>query len=73
MNLSEFIEKWGKTILETPLATQSHADDPPDEEFLAHLAEVFVKPQSHVVKFHNPILERDSASTVYVATKAADR
>ena len=49
------------------------SDDPPDEEFLAHLGAVFVKPQSHVVKFHNPILERDSASTVYVATKAADR
>ena len=43
------------------------SDDPPDEIFLQHLAEVFENPQAHVVKFPNPLLERDSASTVYVA------
>ncbi len=43
------------------------SDDPPDESFLKHLAEVFSAPQAHVVKFPNPLLERDSASTVYVA------
>ena len=45
------------------------SDDPPDENFLKHLAEVFESPQAHVVKFPNPLLERDSASTVYVARK----
>lgn len=45
------------------------SDDPPDEAFLGRLAEVFENPQAHVVKFHNPLLERDSASTVYVARK----
>jgi hypothetical protein len=43
------------------------SDDPPDEIFLNHLAEVFESPQARVVKFANPLLGRDSASTVYVA------
>jgi spermidine synthase len=43
------------------------SDDPPDEGFTCHLAEVFAKSQAHVVPFHNPILGCDSASTVYVA------
>ena len=47
------------------------SDDPPDEIFLKHLAEVFDSPQAHVVKFPNPLLERDSASTVYVAIHPA--
>lgn len=45
------------------------SDDPPESSFMTHLAEVFDLPKSHVVKFHNPIQERDSASTVYVARK----
>ena len=45
------------------------SDDPPDETFLVHLAEVFETSTSHVVKFFNPLLEKDSASTVYVAVK----
>jgi spermidine synthase len=45
------------------------SDDPPEEGFLNHLAEVFQPPETHVVKFYNPILDRDSASTVYVARK----
>jgi spermidine synthase len=48
------------------------SDDPPDQEFLQNLDEVFVNSQPHVVKFHNPLLDRDSASTVYVARKAKD-
>ncbi len=47
------------------------SDDAPEATFLSHLAEVFDQPESHVVKFHNPIRERDSASTVYVARKRA--
>lgn len=60
------------------LAGQLHAggvfalwsDDPPDEVFLGHLAEVFDSSEAHVVKFPNPLLGTDSASTVYVAKLA---
>jgi len=45
------------------------SDDAPDEDFMKRLAEVFDSPQAHVVKFPNPLLERDSESTVYVARK----
>ena len=43
------------------------SDDPPDAPFLATLREVFAVADAHVVSFYNPLLERDSASTVYVA------
>lgn len=43
------------------------SDDPPDAPFLGALRGVFAAAESHVVSFHNPILEQDSASTVYVA------
>jgi spermidine synthase len=43
------------------------SDDPPEPTFLRHLTEVFDHPEAHIVKFHNPILESDSESTVYVA------
>lgn len=45
------------------------SDDPPETGFLDALEEVFATTESHVVKFFNPLQERDSASTVYVATK----
>lgn len=43
------------------------SDDPPEEGFMANLTAVFDTCESHVVTFHNPLLERNSASTVYVA------
>lgn len=43
------------------------SDDPPDDAFLGHLAAVFDTAEAHVVKFPNPLLGRDSESTVYVA------
>ncbi|MEI7864254.1 MAG: hypothetical protein WCI38_02700 [Chthoniobacterales bacterium] len=43
------------------------SDDPPDEDFLKALRTVFDSVQAEVVSFHNPILERNSASTVYLA------
>jgi len=43
------------------------SDDAPDEIFLSHLAEVFKTSAAHVVKFANPLLEKESASTVYLA------
>jgi hypothetical protein len=46
------------------------SDDPPDEDFIAALNAVFARATAHVVRFPNPLLECDSASTVYVATKA---
>ena len=30
MNLTDFLEKWGRTLLEKPLATSSHSDEPPE-------------------------------------------
>ncbi len=43
------------------------SDDGPDEEFLGRLSEVFGDARAHVVRFPNPLQDRDSASTVYVA------
>ena len=43
------------------------SDDAPDAPFLDALREVFATAEAHVVSFFNPLLERDSASTVYVA------
>jgi spermidine synthase len=43
------------------------SDDPPDEDFIAALNRVFAATKAHVVRFRNPLLECDSASTVYVA------
>jgi spermidine synthase len=45
------------------------SDDPPDEDFLGALAAVFATARVHVVTFPNPLLERNSESTVYVACK----
>lgn len=45
------------------------SDDPPDEGFLEQLTEVFDRARAQVVAFPNPILECNSASTVYVAHK----
>ena len=36
MNMSEFLEKWGKTLFETPLATPSHPNDPPELAEIRH-------------------------------------
>jgi spermidine synthase len=47
------------------------SDDPPDAAFLQSLSAVFATAEAHVVTFPNPLLERESASTVYVALKAA--
>jgi len=43
------------------------SDDPPEEKFIELLSGVFETAQSHVVDFFNPLQERDSKSTVYVA------
>jgi spermidine synthase len=43
------------------------SDDPPEEEFLQTLGAAFGSSRAHIVQFHNPILDCDAASTVYVA------
>ncbi|NWK55579.1 spermidine synthase [Verrucomicrobiaceae bacterium N1E253] len=42
------------------------SDDPPEASFMNSLNEVFAACETHVVPFTNPILGRDSESTVYV-------
>jgi spermidine synthase len=44
------------------------SNDPPDDEFLAALAEVFSDPEARVVGFDNPLQNRQSTNTVYVAS-----
>ena len=39
---------------------------PPEEEFLKALDKAFADSRAHIVQFHNPLLDCDSASTVYV-------
>lgn len=45
------------------------SNDPPDEEFCATLAAVFPETQTHVVRFYNPLQNRDATNTVYTARK----
>jgi hypothetical protein len=45
------------------------SDESPDEEFLTLLATAFATVRAHVVTFPNPLLDGESASTVYVACK----
>jgi spermidine synthase len=46
------------------------SDDPPEEEFLQALDQAFGSSRAHIVPFHNPLLDCDAASTVYVACMA---
>ena len=43
------------------------SNDSPDEQFQIALSEVFAYSETHVVKFLNPIQNRETANTVYVA------
>jgi spermidine synthase len=45
------------------------SNDTPDEDFNAVLAEVFPASAAHVVIFPNPLQDRESANTVYVARR----
>jgi spermidine synthase len=48
------------------------SNDPPDDDFMQALGEVFVSPQAHVVSFPNPLLDREAANTVYVGRVAGE-
>ncbi len=45
------------------------SDDPPESGFLHDLDGVFRDTQVHVINFPNPLLDRESSSTVYVCRK----
>jgi spermidine synthase len=45
------------------------SNDPPDDAYVATLAEVFTDVAAEVVTFPNPLQGRDATNTVYVATK----
>jgi spermidine synthase len=47
------------------------SDDSPDEEFMQPLHAAFGDCRAHIVTFENPLMGRDSASTVYVARSGA--
>ena len=49
------------------------SNDPPDEDFLTALRPVFSAAQAHVVRFHNPLQNREASNTVYVARAPALR
>jgi len=43
------------------------SNDPPDEMFRATLTEVFCSVEAHLVKFSNPLQDREATNTVYLA------
>lgn len=48
------------------------SNDPPDDQFMAALTEVFARSAAHVVDFDNPLQGGTSTNTVYVARTAPD-
>jgi spermidine synthase len=44
------------------------SNDPPDDEYLAVLRQVFVDVAAEVVAFPNPLQDRTAANTIYLAT-----
>jgi len=44
------------------------SNDPPDNGYLAALAEVFINVAAEVVSFPNPLQDREATNTVYLAT-----
>jgi spermidine synthase len=44
------------------------SNDPPDEAYLAVLGQVFVDVAAEVVRFPNPLQDREATNTVYLAT-----
>jgi len=43
------------------------SNDPPDEMFRVILAGVFSSVEAHLVRFHNPLQDREATNTVYLA------
>lgn len=47
------------------------SNDPPDDEFTATLEQVFATARSEVIRFANPLQQREATNTVYLATTPA--
>lgn len=47
------------------------SDDPPDDDYLAVVAQVFTSCDAHVVSFPNPHTGGEASNTIYVATGAS--
>ena len=45
------------------------SNDPPDDTFIAVMADAFAAAQAHVVTFDNPLQRRTSTNTVYLARR----
>ena len=48
------------------------SNDPPDEALVASLGQVFADSKAHVVRFHNPLQDREAANTGYVGQTGAE-
>ncbi len=49
------------------------SNDPPDDVFTAALTETFAEVRAEIVRFDNPLQEREATATVYLATTAPVR
>jgi spermidine synthase len=49
------------------------SNDPPDEEFTDALAQSFAQARAEVVRFDNPLQQREATATIYLANTASDR
>ena len=49
------------------------SDDPPDEDYISVMEDVFTSSEAHVVTFPNPLTGGEAANTVYVATVGNER
>jgi spermidine synthase len=47
------------------------SNDPPDEEFTSALAQVFEESRAEIVRFDNPLQQREATATVYLAKTAS--
>lgn len=47
------------------------SNDPPEEPFLGLLSSVFPGARAQVVKFHNPLQNRDASNTIYIGRAPA--
>lgn len=48
------------------------SNDPPDDDFMAVLRQVFGNAEAHVVSFFNPFQNRESTNTIFLSVKAAE-
>ncbi|MER5268573.1 spermidine synthase [Actinosynnema sp. NPDC002837] len=49
------------------------SNDPPDDDYTAALADRFAEVGAEVVRFHNPLQQREATATVYLARTAGGR